>query len=142
MPTHLHSLSPFANAQLHTIAYVDDEPDLRDLVRISLSLLTDAAVHCFESGSQALQELPSLRPDLVLLDVMMPGMEGTEFIQRMQDHPSLKATPVIFITARAMPEEVARFRSLGAIGVIAKPFDPMQLPDEICAYWQAHKRHG
>jgi CheY-like chemotaxis protein len=132
MNTHQH---------LQTIAYVDDEPDLRELVRLSLSLLTQTAVHCFESGAQALHELPSLRPDLVLLDVMMPGMEGTEFIQRMQGNPSLSATPVIFITARAMPEEVARFLSLGAIGVIAKPFDPMQLPQEISAYWQAHKRH-
>jgi two-component system, OmpR family, response regulator len=128
--------------QLRSIAYVDDEPDLREVVQLALSLMTGATVHGYESGKQALEQLPASRPDLVLLDVMMPGMDGTEVIQRMKDDPALKAIPVIFMTARAMPEEVARFRALGAIGVIAKPFDPTRLGQEVLAHWQAVARVG
>lgn len=128
--------------QLRSIAYVDDEPDLREVVQLALSLTTGATVHAYESGLQALQLLPASRPDLVLLDVMMPGMDGTEVIRRMKDDEVLKAIPVIFMTARAMPEEVARFHALGAIGVIAKPFDPTRLGQEVLAHWQAVARTG
>jgi CheY-like chemotaxis protein len=98
--------------QLCSIAYVDDEPDLREVVQLALSLTTGATVQCYESGAQALERLPALRPDLVLLDVMMPGMDGTEVIQRMQADGVLKNVPVIFMTAKAMPDELARLRSL------------------------------
>jgi two-component system, OmpR family, response regulator len=128
--------------QLRSIAYVDDEPDLREVVQLALSLTTGATVRGYESGARALQQLPAARPDLVLLDVMMPGMDGTEVIQRMKEDHALKAIPVIFMTARAMPEEVAHFRALGAIGVIAKPFDPTRLGQEVLAHWQAVARGG
>jgi CheY-like chemotaxis protein len=123
--------------QLRSIAYVDDEPDLREVVHLALSLTTGATVQCYESGAQALDQLPALRPDLVLLDVMMPGMDGTEVIQRMQADGVLRTIPVIFMTAKAMHDEVARLRSLGAIGVIAKPFDPTALGKEVLSHWQA-----
>lgn len=142
MSTEVDNSTDTVDRRLRSIAYVDDEPDLREVVQLALSLMTEATVHCYESGSQALQQLPSLHPDLVLLDVMMPGMDGTEVIQRMHDDQSLKDIPVIFMTAKALPEEVARFRSLGAIGVIAKPFDPTRLGTEVLAHWQAVIRHG
>lgn len=122
--------------QLRTIAYVDDEPDLREVVHLALSLTTGATVQCYESGAQALERLPALRPDLVLLDVMMPGMDGTDVIQRMRADQALQTIPVIFMTAKAMPDEVARLRALGAIGVIAKPFDPTRLGEDVLAQWQ------
>jgi two-component system, OmpR family, response regulator len=123
--------------QLRSIAYVDDEPDLREVVQLALSLTTGATVQCYASGAQALLQLPALRPDLVLLDVMMPEMDGTEVIQQMQKDRLLETIPVIFMTAKALPDEVARLRSLGAVGVISKPFNPTRLGEEVLAQWQA-----
>jgi CheY-like chemotaxis protein len=123
--------------QLRSIAYVDDEPDLREVVQLALSLTTGAAIQCYASGAQALSQLPALRPDLVLLDVMMPEMDGPEVIRQMQANPLLESIPVIFMTAKALPDEIAHFRALGAIGVIAKPFDPTRLGEEVLGQWQA-----
>jgi two-component system, OmpR family, response regulator len=123
--------------QLRSIAYVDDEPDLREVVQLALSLTTGATVDCYASGEQALLQFAARRPDVVLLDVMMPGMDGTEVIRQMQADRLLRTIPVIFMTAQAMPDELTRLRSLGAIGVIAKPFDPTRLGAEVLAHWQA-----
>jgi len=75
----------------------------------------------------------TLQPDLVLLDVMMPGLDGPGTLTRMRSDPALAQIPVVFMTAKAMPQEVARFRELGAAGVIAKPFDPMKLAQQVFA---------
>jgi two-component system OmpR family response regulator len=123
-------------ANLRTILYVDDEPDIREVVLLSLGLDDSLIVHSCESGEQALQQLPQIRPDLVLLDVMMPGMDGPSMLQRMRADPALMQIPVIFMTAKAMPQEVARFRELGAAAVIAKPFDPLQLARQVVAVWE------
>jgi two-component system OmpR family response regulator len=123
-------------AKLRTVLYVDDEPDIRQVVELALGLAGDLEVHTCESGEQALQRLPQLKPDLVLLDVMMPGTDGPTTLSRMRAHPALADIPVVFMTAKAMPQEVARFRQLGAAGVIPKPFDPMQLSGQVQAMWQ------
>jgi two-component system OmpR family response regulator len=78
------------------------------------------------------------QPDLVMLDVMMPGMDGPTVLARMRDDDDLRHIPVIFMTAKANPQEVARFRDLSAIGVIAKPFDPMALGGQVKALWKSH----
>jgi CheY-like chemotaxis protein len=122
-------------AQLQTVLYADDEPDIREIVQLSLSLV-DLTVHLCDSGERALELLPAIRPDLVLLDVMMPGTDGPTTLQRMRADPQCAHIPVIFVTAKAMPQEVARFREMGAIAVIAKPFDPMTLGQQIVAIWE------
>jgi CheY-like chemotaxis protein len=121
---------------LKSILYVDDEPDIREVVQMSLALVEDLIVHTCESGERALRLLPELRPDLVLLDVMMPGMDGPMTLQKIRTMPRFEAVPVIFMTAKAMPQEVARFRELGAAAVIAKPFDPIQLGNQVVAVWE------
>ena len=121
---------------LKTVLYVDDEPDIREVVQMSLSLVEGLDVHVCESGDRALQMLPQLRPDLLLLDVMMPGMDGPSTLQKMRTMPGLEKIPVVFMTAKAMPQEVARFRELGAVSVIAKPFDPIQLGNQVIAVWE------
>lgn len=123
-------------ADLRTVLYVDDEPDIREVVHLCLSLANDLDVHSCDSGVQALQMLAQFKPDLVLLDVMMPGLDGPSTLQRMRADPQLAGIPVIFLTAKAMPQEVARFRELGAAAVIAKPFDPMQLANQVMAVWE------
>lgn len=121
---------------LKTVLYVDDEPDIREVVQMSLSLVDGLDVQVCESGDRALQVLPQLRPDLLLLDVMMPGMDGPSTLQKMRTMPGLEKIPVVFMTAKAMPQEVARFRELGAVSVIAKPFDPIQLGNQVIAVWE------
>lgn len=123
-------------AQLKTVLYVDDEPDIREVVEISLRVVSDLDVRACESGEAALQMLQTFKPDLILLDVMMPGMDGAATFQRLRATPGLEDIPVIFMTAKALPQEVARFRELGAAGVIAKPFDAMQLGNQVRAIWE------
>jgi two-component system, OmpR family, response regulator len=123
-------------SRLRTILYVDDEADIREIVQLSLSLAEGVEVHTAESGAQALQLMPTLRPDLVLLDVMMPSLDGPGTLRRMREEPVTANTPVVFMTAKAMPQEIARFIELGAIAVIAKPFDPMQLSARVIEIWE------
>jgi CheY-like chemotaxis protein len=120
---------------LQTLLYVDDEPDIRQIVQMALGLAPGLDIHTGDSGESALSLARTLRPDLVLLDVMMPGLDGPGTLSRMRSDPTLARIPVVFMTAKAMPQEVARFRELGAAGVIAKPFDPMKLAQQVFAIW-------
>ena len=121
---------------LREILYVDDEPDIREIVQMALGLMPALSVSTADSGMRALQSMQESKPDLVLLDVMMPNMDGPTTLQQMRSQPELQAIPVIFMTAKAMPQEVARFRALGAAAVIAKPFDPMLLAENVMAIWE------
>jgi CheY-like chemotaxis protein len=121
---------------LRQILYVDDEPDIREIVQISLGLVPTLSVDTADSGMRALLSMQASKPDLVLLDVMMPNMDGPTTLQQMRSQPELQAIPVIFMTAKAMPQEVARFRALGAAAVIAKPFDPMLLAEHVFCIWE------
>ena len=125
-----------SRGRLRTVLYVDDEPDIREIVELALGLVEGLNVAVCESGERALQRLPDITPDLVLLDVMMPGTDGPTTLQRMRADPRFANIPVVFVTAKAMPAEVARFRELGAVAVIAKPFDPLQFGQQIVAIWE------
>jgi CheY-like chemotaxis protein len=124
------------SAQLRTVLYVDDEPDIRQIVQMSLGLAPQLTIHTAESGEDALRLAGELRPDLIMLDVMMPGLDGPGTLQRLRSNPTLAPIPVVFMTAKAMPDEMARFRQLGAAGVIPKPFDPMRLAQQVLTLWQ------
>jgi two-component system, OmpR family, response regulator len=128
--------------ELHSILYVDDEPDIRQIVQLALGLTEGLTVHTGESGEQALELARELRPDLLLLDVMMPGLDGPGTLKRMRADPAIKHIPVIFMTAKAMAREIALFRKMGAVGVIAKPFDPMQLSSQVLSLWKDHMAEG
>ena len=122
---------------LTSVFYVDDEPDIREVVEMALGLVPGLTVRTCPSGVQALLELPLLRPDLILLDVMMPGLDGPATLAQIRSDETLRDLPAIFMTAKALPQEVDRFMKLGAIGVISKPFDPMQLGKRIQELWSA-----
>ena len=122
--------------KLREILYVDDEPDIREIVQMALGLVPTLSVSTADSGTRALQSMQTNKPDLVLLDVMMPNMDGPTTLQHMRSQPELQSIPVIFMTAKAMPQEVARFRALGAAAVIAKPFDPMLLAENVLSIWE------
>ena len=121
---------------LNTLLYVDDEPDIREVVEMSLRLAPGLNVHTCESGEEALELLPQVVPDLILLDVMMPGLDGPATLVRIRELPGFAHTPIVFMTAKAMPQEVSRFKALGAVAVIPKPFDPMQLANQVTAIWK------
>jgi two-component system cell cycle response regulator len=122
---------------LKTLLYVDDDPDIREIVQMSLSLDGQLTVLTSDGGERALLKMRVEHPDLVVLDVMMPGMDGPTLLKRMRQDPGLAQIPVIFMTAKASAQETQRFRELSAIGVIAKPFDPMALSAQVRALWEA-----
>jgi CheY-like chemotaxis protein len=116
------------------LLHVDDEPDIREVVEISLGLDSVFTTRNCGSGEEALTFAADWLPDVILLDVMMPMMDGPATLARLRDNPKTADIPVIFMTARAQTRELDRFRSLGAVGVIAKPFDPMTLATSIRHY--------
>ena len=114
------------------ILHVDDEPDIREVAAMSLQIDPDIEVRSAASGAEALGLLEGgWLPDVVLLDVMMPELDGPGTLERMRDLPAQKETPVIFMTARAQAQEQSQFLDLGAIAVILKPFDPMSLASQV-----------
>jgi len=114
------------------VLHVEDQDDIRDIVTISLGVDPDIALATAASGLEALDLLSGgLRPDVILLDVMMPEIDGIETLSRLRGLPGHAETPVIFMTARTMDHERTLYMELGALGVIAKPFDPMTLAKSV-----------
>lgn len=114
------------------LLHVDDEADIREVAAFSLELDPDIALTSLSSGEEALERLNGgMRPDVILLDVMMPSLDGPGVLKRLRQIPELEHTPVIFMTARVQSSERNRYLELGAVGVITKPFDPMTLADQI-----------
>ena len=113
------------------ILYVDDEPDIREIATMALELDPALEVRACASGQEALAVAADWAPDLALLDVMMPDMDGPETLARLRADGMSADVPVVFITARSQERDVERLKALGAAGVIAKPFDPMTLADQL-----------
>jgi CheY-like chemotaxis protein len=116
------------------ILHVDDEPDIREVVELSLGLDPDLSTQSCASGQEALVAAADWAPDIILLDVMMPEMDGAATFARLRENPRTSSIPVVFMTARAQSSELEQFRSLGAAGVIRKPFDPMTLAASVRAH--------
>ena len=113
----------------YRVLHVDDEPDIREVVQIALSLDPGLVVRSCQSGQDAIAEAAVWKPDLILCDVMMPAMDGPATLARLRECRATSEIPVVFMTARAQAAELDRFKSLGAVGTIAKPFDPMTLAE-------------
>jgi len=124
-----------AASELKRIYYVEDEPDIQAVAQLALEAIGGFSVGIASSGQEALDKAAAFAPDLILLDVMMPGMDGPTTLKKLRDIPALAQTPIIFMTAKVQPQEVAEYQSLGAIDVIAKPFDPMSLADTVRQKW-------
>jgi two-component system OmpR family response regulator len=123
---------------LRTLLYIDDEADIRQIAKLALSLTNGLTIHVGASGEEALELSRRLQPDLLLLDVMMPGLDGPGTLERLREDDAIDHIPVIFVTAKAMPREVEMFLQMGAIGVIGKPFDPMQLGRQVLSFWNEY----
>jgi CheY-like chemotaxis protein len=119
------------------ILHVDDEPDIREIVDISLGLNPDFEVRACTSGAEAISVAADWSPRLILLDVMMPKMDGPMTLKQLRKDSRTSAIPVLFMTARAQTREVEQLIALGAQGVISKPFDPMTLALQVGGHLQA-----
>ena len=113
------------------LLYIDDEPDIREIAVFSLEMDPELEIQSCESGQQALALIPQWKPDIILLDVMMPDMDGPTTFGHIRELPGCATIPVVFITARAQQDYVQTLLEMGAVGVIAKPFDPISLPDQV-----------
>jgi len=113
------------------VLVIDDEPDIRRIARLGLTKVGKMDVVEASNGTEGLARAE--RPDAILLDVMMPGLDGPSTLARLREDPDTAAVPVVFLTAKAIAAEVDRLRSLGAAGVLTKPFDPMTLARELRA---------
>ncbi|WP_018698063.1 response regulator [Amorphus coralli] len=111
----------------YRVLYIDDDPDIREVAQMSLELDPQFDVRAGVSGRDGLAIAAEWKPHLILLDVMMPEMDGPETLRRLKATPALNDVPVVFITARAQTHEVSGLLELGAHGFIAKPFDPLTL---------------
>jgi len=115
------------------LLHVEDDADIREIAKMALDLSGEFEVVQCESGESALMTVPDYLPDVVLLDMMMPGMTGKQTLEKMREIPQMAEVPAIFMTARAQQSEMEELRSLGAAEVISKPFDPMSLADQVKA---------
>jgi CheY-like chemotaxis protein len=123
-------------APLKRVLLVEDDPDVRLVAALALTDLGGLTVEVCGSAREALEVGPGFGPDMILLDVMMPDMDGVAAFHAMRAHAALHATPVVFMTARAQPHEVARYRALGSLGVVTKPFEPETLADTLRGLWR------
>lgn len=123
---------------INRIMVVEDEPDILTIITMSLETVGGYTTTGCSSGFEALENLKIFKPDLILLDVMMPGMNGTTTLKEIQKIPDFASIPVIFITAKAQAQEIANYREIGAIDIIVKPFDPMSLSDLIKSIIEKH----
>jgi two-component system, OmpR family, response regulator len=123
---------------LQRILMVEDEADIQAVAQLALEAVGGFDVHITSSGREALSVAPRVAPDLILLDVMMPGMDGPQTLMALRADPQTSHIPVIFMTAKIQSHEIAHYKELGALDVIAKPFDPMALSMTIRTIWNAH----
>jgi len=122
--------------KLDKILCVEDEADIQTVAKMALETVGGFDVEMCASGEEAIQKAPTFRPDLILLDVMMPGMDGVATYRAVRELPEAIDTPIVFMTAKSQAHEVEQLLELGALGVISKPFDPIQLSSQVANFWE------
>lgn len=120
------------------VLIIDDEDDIRSVAALSLGILGGVEVVEADTGKDGISKAASEQPDVILLDMMMPGMDGPTTLLALRDHPDTNKIPVIFLTARAMTNEVERLKQMGAKGILTKPFDPTALASQVRAILEAN----
>ena len=121
---------------LNRICYVEDDEDIQKIVRMSLERIGKMTVEVVGDPMLAIDAIKAFKPELVMLDWMMPGMDGPTLFRKMKELPEVRELPVVFITAKASQRELDELRTLGAAGTISKPFSPRDLPEQLRAIWK------
>lgn len=133
-------------ANIKKILFAEDEPDIQTIAQMAMEMMGGYEVKLCQDGQEAIQTAQRFHPDLLLLDVMMPSVDGLTALKEIRKLHGCEHTPVIFMTAKVQADDMVKYEKLGAIGVIPKPFDPMTLTDQIeaiCArtpQLQSHQR--
>ena len=127
------------NDALQRILYVEDDADIRKIVSMSLEMVGDYTVAACGSCADALDVVDDFDPDLLLLDVMMPDVDGPTTLSRLRRRASAADAPAVFITAKVQAGDMAQYKRLGVFDVIVKPFDPLVLSDRIGQIWQDYR---
>lgn len=122
--------------ELRRILMVEDEPDIQAVAKVALEAVGGFEVEMCGSGREALDRVRSCDPDLILMDVMMPGLDGPSTLKQLRAAPETAKYPVIFMTAKVQAHEITRYKDIGGLGVIAKPFDPMTLAASVKTLWE------
>ena len=122
---------------LKRILLVEDDPDIQTVTSLALGSFGGFEVRVCGSAHEVVDAAACFSPDLILLDVMMPGMDGVDALMALRREPAMAAVPVVFLTARVQPHDVQRYRELGSLAVIPKPFEPSELAGKIRAIWEA-----
>lgn len=125
-------------SELKRISYTDDEPDIRAIAQIALEDIGGFEMQMCSGGQETVERVPVFQPDLILLDMMMPGMDGVQTFKALKAMPEIADIPIIFMTAKVQSHEVASYMELGAAGVIPKPFDAITLAQDLQEIWQRH----
>lgn len=120
---------------LNRICYVEDDEDIQRIVRMSLERIGKMTVEVVGDPTKAIEAIKVFKPDLVMLDWMMPVMDGPTLFRQMKARPETGSLPVVFITAKAAQRDLDELMTLGAVGTISKPFSPKDLPDQLRAIW-------
>ena len=120
---------------LRSILLVEDDPDIQEIAVMALEMVGGYQVSVASLGAEALEKAPALKPDLIILDYMMPHMDGGQVLAALRNDQRVADIPVVFMTAKIRADEVARFRDMGAVDVLPKPFDPLELPARLEAIW-------
>lgn len=120
-----------SDQSLKRILYVEDEPDIQAVVRLALENIGGYTLEVCSSGQEAIAKGEAFNPDMLLLDVMMPGLDGPTTLKELRKKPTLADKPAVFMTAKVQPQEVAHYKEIGAVDVIVKPFDPTTLSEEV-----------
>jgi two-component system, OmpR family, response regulator len=121
--------------ELKKILYAEDDPDIQEVTVLALETFGGYLVETCNSGAAVVSASQRFEPDLILLDVMMPDVDGPTALEALQCRAELKIIPVIFITAKVLNAEIERFKKLGALDVITKPYNPVTLCDQIVKIW-------
>ena len=122
---------------LNRVCYVEDDVDIQRIVRMSLERIGKMTIEVVGDSTRAVEAMIAFKPDLVLLDWMMPVMDGPAVFRKMREHAETKQLPVVFITAKASQRELDELRAMGAAGTISKPFAPKELPDQLRSIWNS-----
>jgi len=117
--------------QLKRVLVIDDEEDIRDVAGVTLELTRGWEILTTDCGARGIESARVFRPDAILLDVMMPDMDGPATFRALQNRDDTRRIPVIFLTAKVQPADLQKFTQLGVRGVIGKPFDPLKLAAQI-----------
>jgi two-component system OmpR family response regulator len=121
---------------IEKILYIEDDPDIQRIAVVALEHVGGFCVRVASSGIEGCSLAVEFQPDLILLDVMMPGMDGLATLEKLRANAATDAIPVVLMTAKAQRQEINLYHKSGAVSVIAKPFDPMNLAEQVRAIWQ------